>query len=417
MTTYAIGSDKINGNEEAYINQAIQKARDTGNEAVSVGVNPNVVQQHGLSTDSDGQIGIMIVGGRGLGTPMDFHTGVTNGYYHYSHVYVIGSSEFTGNNLISSSSMNTPVNRCEPGMSTSQCNKYKGLTPAQFNEKYTGCTVIYCDNFSDGLQQIFGETDNEESTDSGTSFKDMIKDLVKVWDGLVEINLDGGVMNIRHIPDPEDPEPVSTKSIRVDKTTGKTIANRKDYYKVNIRQEPCLWAMEGINIVADSLTVTDWNTETTNHLIVHYTSTDGVSHSISFTDDVLINRFGERVVEKDAVTYEHIEENSEQTGAVEVPITDYNDAVSYGLGEWFRIQRDNGFKLECKVLGGNEWRAGRWCKINIPLLGTYVNTYITRANHSYDGEWLTSIECLSAPACIKEDDSTTDSNSTTEDTT
>ena len=77
MSVYAIGSDKINGKEQSYINQAVQAIQQAGHETTTLGVHPNTVQSHGLKSESSGQIGVMIVGGRGLGTPMDFHTGVT----------------------------------------------------------------------------------------------------------------------------------------------------------------------------------------------------------------------------------------------------------------------------------------------------------------------------------------------------
>ena len=74
MTTYAVGSDRINGKETTYINQAIERIQNAGNDAHSVGVSPGVVQRYGQKSESQDQVGVMIVGGRGLGTPVDFHT-------------------------------------------------------------------------------------------------------------------------------------------------------------------------------------------------------------------------------------------------------------------------------------------------------------------------------------------------------
>lgn len=404
MTVYAIGSDHINGKESSYINQATQAIQNAGHEAVSVGVGPNVVQHHGLESSSNDQIGVMIVGGRGLGTPMDFHTGVTQGYYHYTHVYVIGSSEFTGNTLIGSGSMNTPVNTCETGMSTSQCNKYKGLTPQQFNEKYTACTVIYCDNFSEGLKTLLGGSSSEESESGGGSFKEAIKDLIKVWDGQVEVWLDGPVMNIRHIPEPEEKEPVSNISVSIN-NKGETVVSKNIVEDHFIRREPEIWASEGVNIVHDSLSMTDYNPDTYNKLIVNYTSEDGVSHSLKFFDQILIDRFGEVGTSADAVNYNHVESDDSST-TVETPIETYKEALRFGYGEWFKLQRSNGHQVECKVIGSNLWRVGRWCKIYLPVFSEYCDMYINRVSHSFEeGVWISSIECLPAPACIKEDDS------------
>lgn len=425
MSVYAIGSDKINGKEQSYINQAVQAIQQAGHETTTLGVHPNTVQSHGLTSASSGQIGVMIVGGRGLGTPMDFHTGVTNGYYHYTHVYVIGSSEFTGNNLISSSSMTTPVNVCEPGMNASQCSKYKGLTPEQFNEKYTACTVIYCDSFSEGLKTLLGgdSTSTEEQVEtSGGTFKEAIKDLIKVWDGQVEAWLDGAVMNIRHIPEPEEKEPVSKIQVTID-PDGKTRYYKEVHKKHNILREPEVWASEGVNIVHDTLSMTDYNPDNYNKLIVNYTDEDSVSHSIAFFDQILIDRFGEVSTSVDAVSYTHSseessDEESETTSTVETPITSYDEALSFGYGEWFKLQRSNGHQVECKVIGSNYWRVGRWCKIYLPVFSEYCDMYINRVSHTFEeGVWLTSIECLPAPACIKEDDSNTNDEDNEDSTT
>lgn len=408
LTTYAIGSDRINGKEQNYINQAITIIQNAGHETLNLGVHPNSVQSHGLKNDSNGQIGVMIVGGFGLGTPMDFHTGVSRGYYHYSHVYVIGSSEFSGNTLIGSSGMNTQVNRCEPGMNASQCNQYKSLTPTQFNEKYNGCTVIYCDHFNEGLQTLLGNTSSTtDEQGGGGTFKEAIKDLIKVWDGQVEAWLNGSVMNIRHIHKPEEDEPVSKIQVTVD--NDKTKPYKSTVTDHNILREPEIWASEGVNIIDGSLSMTDYNPDNVNKLIVHYNSPDGKTHSISFVDQVLLERFGEV---SSSVTAEYTFHPGEREGEedeendVKFPILNHDEALEFGYAEWFKLQRSNGHKVECKVIGSNLWRVGRWCKIYLPVFGEYCDMYINRVNHSLDdGVWLTGVECLPAPACFKEDDS------------
>lgn len=453
MTVYAVGSDVINGKEQSYINQAMQAIKQAGHESTNIGVHPNTVQSHGLSSSSSGQIGIQIVGGRGLGTPMDFHTGVTRGYYHYEHVYVIGSSEFTGNNLISSASMKNPVNVCEPGMNTSQCSQYLGMTPEQFNQKYTGCTVIFCDKFADGLTTMLGgntDSNTEDTANSnGGSFKDAIQDLIKVWDGYVEVIIDTNIINIRRVHDPEEPEPVSHRRYVTNEGTGRVEIEQDEVWDYGVLREPEVWASEGVNIVHDSLSMTDYNPDTYNQLIVTYTTESGEAKSIMFSDEILIERFGEKSITKEAVWYSHetttedtdtegetstdtttdttdvseatdeiiSESTSESTesttknSSTAIPIHTYEEALEFGMAEWFKLQRDNGHKVECKVLGSSHWRVGRWCKIYLPVFSEYCDMYIDRVNHSYDGgEWLTSIECLPAPACIKEDDSNSGSD-------
>ena len=447
MTTYAVGSDRINGKETTYINQAIERIQNAGNDAHSVGVSPGVVQRYGQKQESQDQVGVMIVGGRGLGTPVDFHTGVTKGYYHYSHVYVIGSSEFTGNTRIGSDSMDTPVTSCERQMTAKQCSQYIGLTPRQFNQKFTNCTVVYCDNFSDGLATVVGGDTGEDSsdsttTDTGTSYKDMIQDLIKVYDGLIEVRIDGNVMNIRRVPDPEPAEPLTDIHVDYNSDTGETKAYKKVIADHNIMRTPIIWASEGVNITNDGLSMTDYNPNTVNTLYVTYNDDNGVSHKIAFTDDILWDRFGEKSTTMEAVQYLHptvdktdpdaSDSSSDSTDAttststtttsadsgteqvtIEVPVTTYEDALSFGLGQWYKLQRDNGHTIECKVIGSNLWRVGRWCKVYLPVYSEYCDMYVNRANHSLEnGAWTTSLELTPAPACIKADDSTTEETQT-----
>ena len=98
---------------------------------------------------------------------------------------------------------------------------------------------------------------------------------------------------------------------------------------------------------------------------------------------------------------------------IEVPVTTYEDALSFGLGQWYKLQRDNGHTIECKVIGSNLWRVGRWCKVYLPVYSEYCDMYVNRANHSLEnGAWTTSLELTPAPACIKADDSTTEETQT-----
>jgi hypothetical protein len=390
MSTYIVGSDRINGKEQTYINQVITQLQEKNHTCFNAGVGPNRVQAYARSNPAD--IGIMIVGGRGMGTPIDFHTGCSRGYYKISHAYVIGSSEFTGNKLLSTASMDQPQQRCEPGMSSVQCKQYLGLTPKQFNEKFNHCTMIYCDNFQDGINQILGggsSSGSAEPEKQGTSYKDMIKDLLSAWDGRAEAWISGNTLHVRRIPPTEEKPPLACKNL--------TQASKEKIMDHKIPREPEIWASEGVNIISGSLSMTDYNPNTTNKLIVTYTDSDGELHNLEFKDQILYERFGEKLSNKDAVYYAHDDTNQ----SVEMPVETREEAIRYGLGEWFKLQRENGHTVECKVIGSNHWHIGRWCKIYLPMFGEYTDMYVNKCNHTFDNNgWITNVELLPAPAML-----------------
>lgn len=156
MAIYCVGSDKIDGKEKTYINRVIQALQSRGHTCENLGVSPNAVQRYGRSTASKGKIGVYVMGGRGLGTPTDLHMGIKQGYYHYDKVFFVGSYEFTHNQYLTTAMMDVPVTSCERGMSTVHCNLYKGMTPNQWNNKFTNVVYISRDTFDECIKVLVG---------------------------------------------------------------------------------------------------------------------------------------------------------------------------------------------------------------------------------------------------------------------
>lgn len=106
-------------------------------------------------------------------------------------------------------------------------------------------------------------TDTSSGGDSSTSnYWDMILDLIGPLDGEVECRVENDKVYINKIPDPEDSE---------------------------------LWIKEGVNLTSESITVHDYNPDTYNTF--HITWTGG---TIVLKNDYLIERFGEKLLEKQA---------------------------------------------------------------------------------------------------------------------
>ena len=115
------------------------------------------------------------------------------------------------------------------------------------------------------------KTDTSDTgTTSGSTFWDMILDLIGPLDGEIECRVEGDKVFINKIPEPEESE---------------------------------LWIREGINVTDDSITVTDYNPDTYNTFVISW-----AGGTIVLTDKKMIERFGEKILEKDAtkevVTYE-----------------------------------------------------------------------------------------------------------------
>lgn len=105
------------------------------------------------------------------------------------------------------------------------------------------------------------ESDNSDSNSTCT-YWEMILDLIAPLDGEIECRVEGDKVFINKIPEPE---------------------------KSN------LWIREGVNLTSDNLTLTDYNPETYNTFIIHW-----LGGTIILTDNFLINRFGLKILEKDA---------------------------------------------------------------------------------------------------------------------
>ena len=161
---------------------------------------------------------------------------------------------------------------------------------------------------------------------------------------------------------------------------------------------------EGINVSHDSVTITDYNPDTINKLIVHWNN----GEDIVYTNDELIDRFGEKVSELDAVKTIIVTETDDSssetdssdtnttnddsdnesntsnndTSTKEVPVETYEEALNFAKTEWAKIRRDNGHTIECRVNASPEWRQGEWVKVYFPSFNEEGFMYITKVSQS-----------------------------------
>lgn len=419
ISNYWICSDNIDGKENSRIEALIKALEKNGHTASNGGVGPNTVQSHGLTNSSKGQIGVFIVGGSDAGMYVDFRDGLKNGYYHYKYMKVVFASETaTTDKWITCNGLaNTPLVRAwDDNYSGSSIESVGKSAKSYFdaNKEYISyaCGQKGC-SFDDVIQNFLsGDNSGSSSKDkgsSGSTAKEAIQKLLTHWDGEAECYIRGEKIYINKIKEPES-----------------------DYHLV---------LQEGVNILADSLQITDVNPETVNLLKVKWTK-----GTITLKDEELIKRFGEvlseveavkKIVKTETVTTttttdttatddtgttddagttddtgttdttdtdtdaadtEATTETTTKTTVVEEPITTYKEALEFANLEWNKIKRENGHTIECQVRGSNKWQAGEWVKVIIPSFGENGFMYITRVSQSDDGgDWTCNLSLTDYP--------------------
>ena len=136
--------------------------------------------------------------------------------------------------------------------------------------KLGGCGADYCINCGgdksnrtscsreDWKLKPADASDDEDNESSASTYKDMILDLISVWDGDVECRIEDNKIYINKIP--------ST-----------------DTAKISL--------IEGANIISDSVNIHDVNPDTINTLVAVWGNNN---KTITIKDNRLIKRFGEK---------------------------------------------------------------------------------------------------------------------------
>ena len=282
---FFVNSDNISGksSDNERINKICSALESLGHTATNCGVGSNnhsFPDKHGC-TGSD-CVWVCVYGGYCAGTMYD-QTGYWSNYFQKKlgqakmvYVFVwkpegaIRIKAYDRNNLGRAHDDNfspsfSPIPNIGKYLASKGVSWWEGTTDEIIqqikNKQITGAGL---DGFSGGAS---GTSTGTGSTTPST-YGDMILDLIK--------SLDGEVMALQY----------------------------ENKVKICRIPNPCkakLWATEGLNIVEDSVTVKDYNPETTNKLYVKWT--DGL---IIVNNPKLIERFGEKEEIIKAVRYETV---------------------------------------------------------------------------------------------------------------
>ena len=373
MSNYVVSSDNIDGKEQSYIKTVISKLEAKGHTCENAGVGPNTIQSYGLSSRASGKIGVFIVGGVDAGMFVDFVE--TNYKYKYMWVVFASNTATTDKWLTCKGLSSTPLVRAHDDNYSGSNIASVGKTTKQYFSEHKDRINYVCGNLGCTFESIAtklangGESEDEGS--SASSIKEAIKDVLSYRDGEIECRVVNDTVYINKIPDPETS-------------------------KVSL--------IEGLDIIQGSINITDVNPETINKLIVHWQG----GEDIVFMDDNLIDRFGEKTSEMDAVKKVQVTETTETTSDTstasdstdttsstdtsstttetttkteEVPCETYEEALTFANVEWAKIKRDNGHTIECKVIGSPIWQQGIWVRVYIPSFDEDGYMYITKCNH------------------------------------
>lgn len=270
MTDFIVGSDHSGGKDQECINKICETLQKAGHNAESIGVNSNL--ESTIRAKGKGKTAIFMVNGVCIGT-FDSHMQVVkSGLCNYVW-FALPQSISPSNDWLSEESCKSrkvPIAHDD--------NFTPAERRAELDGKYTideycreyGSYVGYacapdCESVAQKIMEGgsggIGGTSMASGSDSKKeptpmSYKDMILDLISIWDGDVECKIRGDTIYINKVPEPK----------------------------------PQLWVIDGTNVVSGQAKVKDYNSDTINTLNVTY---DEGKHNITITDEYLINRFGE----------------------------------------------------------------------------------------------------------------------------
>lgn len=396
MTDYVIGSDNIDGSESEYISTIASKLEEAGNSCETLSVGPGNVQSNGQKDTASGKTAVFIVGGSDGGTYQDMVQGISQGYYNYDLCWFAFTS-WIGNEWITEDGLkNKALVRAHDDNFSTDTSGFVGKTAVQyFSEHSEQIKMAYGDDAEALAEMILnGGTSDDEGSSTASTIKDALKELLSYWDGEVECYVRGDTCYV---------------------------------HKIAVPRESCdLELIQGVNIITDSISITDYNPDTTNVLIVH----SDIMDDIEYREDKLIWRFGEKPEEMNATkwitvteevtdtdtdtdtesssdtdtdsssdtdTESEEEETTTETTVQQVACETPEEVYEFADKEWAKIKRENGHTIECKVTGGPQWKAGNWVKLTLPLFDESGYMYIKSASQSIGDAWETSLSLVDYP--------------------
>ena len=356
LSSVILGIDLNKKSEDKQTQKTVKKALEkAGHNVTMAEVGPGNLQNLMAKKSSKGKIAVFLVNGADLQTYKDTYVGMKNGYYNTKYCYFGLEGWISPKTCSCNGAKTAKLKKAhDDASSASFTADIVGMTTHEVMEKYKEYIAYACgsnaEELANNLVKVMGGENNSSSSDSNsaTSIKEALRDVLSAWDGDVECFLRDDTVYVQKISDP---------------TSAK------------------LSLIESKDIFYDSVTVTDVNPSTVNHLKVTY-----MDKLITVEDDSLIRRFGKISLTVSANDAKNLKE-----------------AQSFARREWAKLRRDNDHKLECKVLGNAKWKVGEWCRVYLPSFDIDDYMYIIKVSQEDDdGNWVCSLTLVDYPPSLGE---------------
>lgn len=418
MAHYNVGSDHSGKGDTACIDAVCKVLEEAGHTTTNLGVNSNL---EGSLKKGSGNIGVFIVNGMCLGTIVSCAKMAEAG--GCDHVWFgipkpIMAEPYNDLDAIKTQKLGIAHDdNFSPPDVRAMSGKY---TPHELFEQYDSVDYAYGETCEEVGQAILNGGNGGDSGNTTTSEGE--GSVMSGWESLTDLlkPLDGDAMLV----------------VRDDAVIVKRI------YPPNKTQ---LWAYEGINVIADSVSVSDYSPEIYNTFTVKWGAE--FENEMEFCFEKHKELFGERRTEVEATYDVPIEDtgvegedgtgtgtdatsgteteqeedgglfgwllgnnqaktpttdatanlgttgaegldssslsgtDSDEPKTEKVPITDKGEAYLFGLKCVGKARRKDGHKIEMKVIGSKYWEVGEWCHIYLPSFDEDVIMFISKVSH------------------------------------
>lgn len=247
MSTYRIGSDKTGG-ASSCVDKVCELVEKGGHNVVNLGVDSNL--EHKLGEGSSDDIGVFVINGMCLATWHSCYDNLIKSGKCKQVVFAIPWELFKGSSFNKTSDLtdNNKKLKCvnESWVPASYHNDDGKWTVAEAFQQYDGVDYVYGDTCEDVAQAIldgnFGGTGDGDESSTGDQGETQLMsgweslcDLIKPYDGQAFLLVRGDTVIVK---------------------------------KIEVPQSSAIWAYEGVNVVDDSVTITDYSPEIYNTIEV-----------------------------------------------------------------------------------------------------------------------------------------------------